>query len=119
GAGEGSLAERAENLPTGLALGAGIGAAAPPVIAGVGRAIGAVGSTAGRLASAARRPSEPPLAFNAGPRPSPIEGAQFVSQRSPEEIAGSQTRVLDAIRDTLLREGTHPAQIEAQLNEFA
>jgi hypothetical protein len=130
GAGEGDLAERLPSAEMGGLFGLALGAAVPPVAAVAGRAAGAAAPMFERLTGAMRRPSEPPLpfsAFDAPPAPASLgvaaaggaPGTRFVNDMAPGSIGNAQTRALGAIQDALQREGTPPAQIEAQLDEFA
>jgi hypothetical protein len=128
GAGEGDirtpegLGSRAQSAQMGGLFGAGIGAAAPPVLSAVGAGVRSIGGMVSPLTRSLRTPSEPPLPFSTFDRPPgspPIEGARFINDMAPGEVANAQTRALGAIRDALVREGRTPAQIEAQLDEFA
>ena len=114
GAGE-DLEGRLEGAATGAAAGGALGAAVPPVIAAAGRMVGAASPVGSRVAEVFRRPSEPPLDFNAGRRSPPIEGARFVNDMSPEEIANAQTRALGAIRYAMLRSGRSVDDVEREL----
>lgn len=125
GAGEGDirtsegLESRLESARMGGLYGAGIGAAAPPVIGALGMGARAVGSMAAPLTRSLRTPSEPPLPFSAGPRSAPIEGARFVNEMpSPGEIASAQTQGLELIRDQLLRSGRSVQEVEGILGQL-
>jgi hypothetical protein len=124
GAGEGDLADRLPSGQMGGLLGLGLGAAAPPVAGAIGRVAGMAAPVVSRAREAFRRPTEPPLPFSAFDNIDPttgkiVEGARFINEMAPGDIANAQTRMLGSIRDAMLREGITPAQMESQLDELA
>lgn len=122
GAGEGDLANRAEGGHTGALAGTVIGAAAPPVIGAASRIAGATVapflSATGRAFQ--RAPREPQLPFSAFDNIDPatgrvVEGARFINDMTPGQVAGPELRGIDWINDVVRRRGMTPEQVRDAL----